>query len=140
MRRVGEGRGHPVPGPRPRVAGVACLGKRAVEEGRAGAVEASLVITGLCLGVSGGQAVVVGGVAELGGRGEADQGPGPAHRHAALVTERTIDGASVIGGVVTRKGAATSIQSKIVKNMSTVCELCVYELCKLCIDIHLEST
>ena len=74
MRRVGEGRGHPVPGPRPRVAGVACLGQRAVEEGRAGAVEASLVITGLCLGVSGGQAVVVGGVAELGGRAAPQEG------------------------------------------------------------------
>ena len=82
-----------------------------------------MVVTGLVgLGVSGRQAVVVGGVAELGGRGETDQGPGPAHRHAALVTEGAIDGASVVGRVVTRKGAAASIQSKIVKNMSTVFE------------------
>ena len=77
-----------------------------------------MVITGqLGLGVSGGQAVVVGGVAELGGRGKTDQGPGPAHHHTALVTERPIDGAAIIGRVVTRKGAATSIQSKIVKNV-----------------------
>lgn len=117
MRGVAEGRGHPVPGPGPAVAHSVILGKRAVEEGRAGAVETcgglGVVLTGL--GVSGGQAVVVGRVAQLRGRGEADQGPGPAHRHAALVTERAIDGAAVVGRVVTRKCAATSIQSRKVR-------------------------
>ena len=121
MRGVAEGRGHPVPGPGPAVAHSVILGKRAVEEGRAGAVEAcgglggglGVVLTGL--GVSGGQAVVVWRVSQLRGRGETDQGPGPAHRHAALVTERAVDSAAVVGRVVTRKGAATSIQSRIVK-------------------------
>ena len=64
------------------------------------------------MGVSGGQAVVVGGVAELGGGRGTDQGPGPAHINAALVTERAIDSTAVKGHVVIWKSAA-SIKSKI---------------------------
>ena len=53
------------------------------------------------------------GVSQLRGRGEADQGPGPAHHHAALVTEGAVDGAAVVVGVVTRQSAATPVKSKI---------------------------
>ena len=112
MRGVAEGRGHPVPGPGPRVA--PGLGKRPVEEGRAGAVEARGLLEPV-LGVSGGQAVVVGGVAQLRGRGEADQGPGAAHHHAALITEGAVDSAAVVGCVVARKSAAIAKQPRIVK-------------------------
>ena len=114
--RIAQGRGHPVPGPRPPITG---FRKSPVEERRAGAVEAGLLMGGACLqpvmGVSGGEAVVVRGVAQLGGWGEADQGPGPPHHLAALLTEGAVDGAAVVGvvaGVVTRESAATPIQSK----------------------------
>ena len=122
--RIAKGRGHPVPGPGPPITG---FRKSPVEERRAGAVEAGLLMGGAGLepvmGVSGGQAVIVRRVAQLRGRGEADQGPGPAHHHAALITEGAVDGAAVVGGVagvVTRESAATPVKSKIRKYQECV--------------------